>query len=453
MATQTTATQITLAQAIALSNTHAGWSKDITITAWHKEQQCYVHYSATLEQVTHHPYILASYVQQGIWSTFDIHTSVDQWIIIRGLNKATQELDTFTFPNRIPEAFPLTNKITNEWEWYAIFTDTELHSKCYTALESAAASHIMPVQRKAIAASLALQLDAVVQCPQTGISYTVALPTPSTAPFSMLHPLAIYANVKQLAQSYIKTGVKMETQLSAQVMAGMLITTLAEKGLCYCKEPIRANAFLASVDAVTLSYALRAFMSMTTTVHMPKLSLTLDTGTNESMQADKVLINYLRACRGETVNDAPAYIVASTTAKTKTTVRIYTDKVRQEFKTVRSATTNALALITKLEAMPSNKAVSTSYWTALRLDAKMLTYLSPKAKTAVIARIHANIAGSLESSELAKLFETTTSNNIQADLGTISMELQDTTPTTSKVSFSAALAKVIAKGTQGDSNE
>lgn len=356
-------------------------------------------------------------------------TPTVELVIIRGHNKSTQRLEDYVFQDKIPVDFNLASKIQNDWDWYHMFRDTELRAKAYTAKEANAIRCIRSQAHARKEEHITLQAQQILTCPTTGIQWRCELPCPMELDIQMLHPFAMYENVDKALTAYYKKGIKPESCLDDQVLAGMLLTVLRHQQVLVCKDVLLANQFLAHATSETLSYAVRYFYSCRSMQYAPQLSLHLaDTrdlwigaGKGIHSQAETLLLNYIRACRGESVTDSPQH----TTARTrKTTVKVYTDKVVGQYKGASKDRVSASALVDTLAKSPANSAVPRAYWNSLRMDIKMLVYLTPVAKAKAIASIHATLAASEESVALAKLFETSNTDAIQDDLLSVTHSIQ-----------------------------
>lgn len=360
----------------------------------------------------------------------------------------------YMFVDVIPQEMAdiLAYAIKYVWDWYIITNSTPNQPSSFTHKEVQATQNIQIVRRNTVhkQASIKLEKEQLVICPITGISYICQLPAPARLQLSIQSPLASYDAVRTLIQSYYKTGVKMESELEPQVLAGMLLTILRYKRLlpdAAIKDTKKANLFLQQATPHVLSYAVRYFYSLASTIGKPCLSLTLEDDTclrsyglfqpnkdGYSKESEIFILNYIRACKGETVKER--YILpASTSVKIlpanltgvigkgfsnksvgigseKVKAKIYTDKVKQQVIQAKDASTEGIQLLGKLPMLAGNGLFAQQ----LKGQILMIQFLSLDARQQVRQRIIANWPSNQDAHRLADLFHTLDTKAVEDDL-------------------------------------
>ena len=371
--------------------------------------------------------------------------------------------EQYAFPRAIPHAMAdmFATAITHVWDWYLIYNTCEVAPEAFTQEQTVALENIRHVKRNRIheKAYITLHEEQIVICGKTGISYCVRLSAPSALQLETLHPVAIYSNVANVMQTYIKRGMRLESQLEPQVLAGMLLTILKHKDLLVMKDAKKANLFLQQATVETLSFAVRYFYNLPSVLGKPRLSLMLEDTQHvlDSMwkvpltekqkhqqEAELFILNYVRACKGETVEERHIQrIVKPLHAKDTLKVKIYTDTVKQERKQVQAAKVDAKALLNRLPVLTLEDSLTVS-WVNSQLS--MLQFLNDDARKNTATRILSTWSMFDSAQELADVFTQTTSKTLEDDLLSFSHTVdKEAGKIIGKVDFASLLGNAHAK--------
>lgn len=361
-------------------------------------------------------------------------------IHIKARNKAGQ-LESYSFNKAISHdmASILSTAIEHVWDWYTIYNTCPINASLFTKKQTLALQDIQRVKKNKTneRAYILLHEEQVVICNQTGISYAVRLPVPSKLLLDTIHPLAIYGNVETVIQSYFKSGIKLETELQPQVLAGMLITTLRHKDMLVCKDIKKGNLFLQQATGATLSYALRYFYNLPSGQYKPRLSLNLEDSNEvlenmwkvpltelqkQSQEAEIFILNFIRACKGESVQDRNIIPASDrVSGNTKVHAKVYTDTVRQSGKMVKVLKQDAVSLLKQLPVDGMEVSLTVS-WLSGQLS--MLAFLSDKARKETAAKILGTWQSNEVAMKLAQLVQGATTKAIEDDLLSFSQQIE-----------------------------
>lgn len=347
-------------------------------------------------------------------------------------------METYYFSEIIPFFFSqhLKDFKAHVWDWMCIYNNVQLDSKAYTATELEATKNIKRKKknREHEQAYITLHEQTTVTCEETGITYNVNLPIPQVAQaykaanLSTLHPLAFFKNVEDVIRQYYKTGIRLESELDAQVLAGMLLTILKQKNLVICKDYPKANIFLQNATKGTLAYAVRYFHNLPSSLHLPALSLYLDDSVfiniildsaplsamqKKQQQAEFMILNYIKACKGESTIDETAHIRIETKKDKKSKVRIYYDPAVKAHKQVKDDTRVALDLLDKIQKEAPHHNV---LFSLIKGQIKMLAFMSDKARGEIAHRIITSFPNNNNALVLSQIFSETDTKDIENDL-------------------------------------
>lgn len=282
-------------------------------------------------------------------------------------------------------------------------------------------------------ASTTVPLDPAceVRCSATGIVYIAALPTlPGTA-LSVPHPFAVAENVRTVFAQYRIAGTEPRDVLSANVLAGAVITILHSLSLLSLGTTSieRANAYLANAGRATLSELLTHLLRISGTPSLPALSLADihiedtrldgegDANFVSQTPAAKRLRDYIRTCIGYSA--APIQRT-QTKEKPKQTIRVYSDKARAEFKRSKEAKREGATLVTLLTKAHAPE--HAAFLSELRNAVDAIAYLSISARGTLAARLEDTFKDDANAQKLAALLVSATTEHLSSDLLTFTQE-------------------------------
>lgn len=385
---------------------------------------------------------------------------------IKALNRHG-ELETYNIVGSIssnPGMFALVRwaNSSKHWTWFEAFTDfqaLDAANKAKAWREASKAQQIVkPARRNREHEKcyITLHEEITVTCEDTGISYTVRLPIPTALNASLnlpvLHPLAFAENVQTIMQRYSKHGVRIETELEAQVLAGMLLTILRSKNLLICKDAPKANMFLQAATRETLGFAVRWFYGRPSVVNFPALALQLDDASRirevmrdvplspqqkATQEAEVFILNYIKACKGESNKDEAAHIHIQPSKKEQKKVRVYTDLVVQQVKDSQKASKTGENLLAKLVSQHPGQ--HNLMFGQIKTTLKILAFASSKLREDIARKLRDTFPGNEAASELAVMFAAIKQDAIEDDLlsftQTIKAEVQDFQATKGRMKF------------------
>lgn len=377
-------------------------------------------------------------------------------IVIKALSK-NNGIETYTLWGELKDnpGFVAASKILMQkgaWVWMEKVQDSTMPPKQYD-LSPAGAKHYngneCPVaikrfrhDRQHRSVNIKLCEYTTVTCEETGISELVRLPIPSALNESLnlptQNPLAFPENVRTLLRHYNKSGIRIEQELQPQVLAGVLLTVLRSKGLLICHDAPKANAFLRCAKPETLGHAIRYFWYSSSGVGMPGLSVNLedqkrvssvlagvDMSEDERREqlADYFILNYLRACRGESTANDPSHIVFTPSRKNQTkTVRVYTDPVQAQAKKAQLDAGLGKNLVTALRSQFPGQ--HTLLLQNVENTLKILAMASQKLRYDIAAKLRSVFPENENAAKLASIFQSVKSDAIEDDLFSFSQSLK-----------------------------
>jgi len=366
-------------------------------------------------------------------------------VILKARRRTDKVIETYIFNNNIPFYFAqyLQYWQATRWDMLVTYNNSELSSKSYTAVEELATKNVKHRKRNREheQAYIVLHEEATITCEETGISFVCRLPVPATSQaakainLSILHPLAFFDNVQAVLRQYYKTGIRLERELEPQVLAGMLLTIWKHKNLLICKDYARANMFLSAATKQTLSFAVRYYHNLPSTLMMPAISLYLDDSAviksvlrnvplsslqKAQQEAELFILNYIKACRGESQTDEVGHIKP---AKQSAKVKLYSDPSLQQHKLVKSKATQAIELLDTITKAQADKSAHSLLFVIIRQNIKMLTYLSDKAKADLAHKIVTTFPNNNDALTLSRIFADIVTDKIEDDLLSFTQEL------------------------------
>lgn len=402
----------------------------------------------------------ASLLAQAVSETYGDRVDNERFqVYLKARRKADKVLETYCFNDGIPFYFARYLGLWSKERWDLVTVyNNGVNPASYTAQELTAAANIVRRKRNREHEHcyIVLHEENTVTCEETGISFTCRLPIPAqsqaapAANLSTLHPLSSFIVVEDVIRRYYKTGIRLEAELDSQVLAGMLITILKHKGLLFCKDYVKANLYLQAATPATLSYAVRYFHNLPSTLGMVGLALNLEdrqvirnilkrSGLSEQQQAQQQaevqLLNYMKAVKGESYTDDPA--IAQPKPKDKAKVRLYSDPVVSQSKNVKAKMQQASLLLSKLD-----KSAHPMLFELLRTSIKNLVFLSDKVKQDVAQRLVTAFPGNDQAFELSRIFADIATDKLEDDLLTFTQQIEhDKQPAKkTKLSFAALIA-------------
>ena len=287
-----------------------------------------------------------------------------------------------------------------------------------------------------------LHEQVTVTCVETGISFSCQLPLPEKLNLEVLHPLSFFSNVQSVIRSYSNKGIFLESELSNQVLSGMLLTILRHKKLLVCHDYVKANLCLQRVKLETLSKALRFFSSLPSTLDMPQLHLVPEAMydfhsvpislSKEQIIADRtelMILNFIKVCKGEVEgeNRIAGTILKTRKEKAGAKVRLYGGNADIEHRQALSREKLAQKLLEKLMHLHPVPFVSQAFYSLLEARIEAFIYLGTEKRTETANQILERFNGSEHikiAKELAALFATTKTETLENSLFTFSQELE-----------------------------
>jgi hypothetical protein len=278
-----------------------------------------------------------------------------------------------------------------------------------------------------------------VTCSETGISFSCQLPIPGKLNLEVIHPLSFYSNVRDVIRTYSNQGIFLESELSAQVLSGMLLTILKHKKLLICHDYVQANLCLQHAKIQTLSSAVRYFNGISSSLSMPQLHLIPEaiydffhapiSLTKEQIIADRVEVmiqNFIKVCKGESEGETR---IAGTILKTKqekigAKVKIYGGNIDIEHRQALGREKLGKQILAKLQTLFPVPTFSQAFYDMLysKLDAFM--FLGTEKRVEISKQIVEKFGEHKLGRQLAELFATTKTETMELGLTTFSQELE-----------------------------
>lgn len=265
-------------------------------------------------------------------------------------------------------------------------------------------------------------------CVETGITVKIQATCNGVSKLPFVHPLSYEENIREIFSKYAKEGKSTE-ELPANILAGCFIAFLRSEDLLLCKNPIDVNKYLSNASQKKLSFILRWFLARRSFQDFPKLSL-LDlhlhhdwykpTSQKELPDAEIVLENYLRVCQGEKVNGSH-YIAIP---EKKKTVKVFTDKVKQESKDYMEAQSDAKFYLQLIEKEFGGLSLAKPLLARIKTAITALSFLSESNKQKIAKDISETFSGFEPAAELAMIFRKTSTEAIQEDLLTFTQSME-----------------------------
>lgn len=313
-------------------------------------------------------------------------------------------------------------------------------------------------------AHIILDRETTTTCTETGISYTVRLPTLYGTHLTTLHPLARIENCLELIRQCAMHGVYLNARYERQVLAGMLITILRNRGLLRCKDNIAGNLFLQRARGNILSLALNFLSELTSwrgfpsfsllDVQRQELDLKLRNGGTDNPNAAKSLVelqilNWIRDCEAVQESVKKADEVQKRKAKS---IRVYTDPIKREEKTNKDMQSVIRTHFLALEKLP-NANVTTL--TKLRFNIKTAEFVKTEQRTKIATWIRETWKDNADANAIAIAISGIENKATIEDLATLSDDLasdhngHDVLPTTpKKLNLLGILANKLGQGKQ-----
>lgn len=366
------------------------------------------------------------------------HQSPD-WTEIKAKSAASGLIESYRLAGSIsqnPGFYAFFNYANSKrlWQYVEVFTswqERQEQEKLRKVEPTTPTVKHLRKNRQHERAYIVLHEEQTVTCEDTGISYTVRLPIPTAINdvlnLPVLHPLAFYENVRMLMQQYQRTGLRIEQELEAQVLSGMLLTVLRHRNLLICKDAPRANTFLRAATLNTLGYALRFFYQRTSTLGYPALAMHLEDSARikdafkhielsdaekATQEAELFILNYIKACKGESTADEAAHIQIKPSKHAK--VKVYSDTVVSQTKLAQAGEKQGLVFLAKLvSAYPGQH---TLMFDRIKQTLKMLAFASEKVRKDIAARLRETFPSSSDAIELAAIFAAIKQDAIEDDL-------------------------------------
>ena len=278
-----------------------------------------------------------------------------------------------------------------------------------------------------------------VTCTETGISFSCQLPVPDKLNLEVLHPLSFYSNVQETIRAYSKKGIYLETELTAQVLAGMLLTILRHKKLIVCRDYVKANLCLQKIKVENLSFSVRFFNSLPSAVSLPQLHLIPEalydfynapiSLTKEQIIADRteiMLHNFIKVCKGDTEGETriAGTILKTRNEKSNAKVRIYGGNADIEHRQATGREKLGKQILVKLQTKYPVPFHSQVFYDMLysKLDAFM--YLGTEKRIEISRQIIESFGEDKLGKELANIFATTKTETMELSLSSFSHELE-----------------------------
>lgn len=385
---------------------------------------------------------------------------------IKARDKSTHEILSIPcYEDVPPQYYPMLRYCNAHiWDWYEIIPSAQKqviaqHSDAGPEHRGDGMLEIKRRKRNRVHEKLYIYLheEQTVTCEETGISFKCALPAPASLNLAYVHPLAHFQNVQDVMKAYKRSGIRLEQELEAQVLAGMLLTMLRNRNLLLCKDAPKANLFLSAASKDILAYAVRWFYSRTSTIGFPALSLYLEDTQRiaevqqgikhlspqqiASQNAETFIIKYMQACRGESVLDEAAHIKLAP-SKEQRKVKIYTDNLVQQHKAAERKGKDGNALLGRLvSAYPGQYSL---LFTSIKTNLKGLAFLSEKFRMQVASKLRDTFPANSDAIELAEIFAHVEQNAIEDDLESFTQSIKkDVTEfKRMKVDFMSKIKKV-----------
>lgn len=277
--------------------------------------------------------------------------------------------------------------------------------------------------------ALKLSTHTLCVCEETGIEFAVELPHPTYAGFTMLHPFAIWDNVKDFIKTYQKHGLPFG-KLENQVLAGMLLTTLKHKQFLASRNYVLVNQRIRQCNKNTLISALNYFHRASSRIGLPMINLEAEGS------PDFQIIQYMKICRGEDETVQVHHIQES--KRNKISVKVYQTASQRQTAEIKQETKSALFLLEKLhKAMPEVKQVAVSQ---IKERLQRLAVLSDKGKDALVKDVRNLFHGHELADTLSLLILSIDNSAIAADALSFSQEFEiEQQPTNGPVDFMAML--------------
>lgn len=277
-----------------------------------------------------------------------------------------------------------------------------------------------------------------VVCVETGYSFKCELPDALTG-LPTIHPISFDYNVREIVKTLLRNGQKLENELSQSALAACIITILKSENLTACKNPIAANNFLSTAPAESLASFLRWITSQKSTINFPKLSL-LDLHLNHlwfrkaedrnKPEAELLLRTYRRACSEPEYKPATYRITPEAYAKA---IKVFTDKVKQENKELKEAKSEGLEYLKALEAEFGG--LVGEKLSKFRKAFKALAFLSVENKNNIAQEIRETFPGIPSAVNLANIFKQISTEALQNDMLSFTMQQPKEKSKPQKVNF------------------
>lgn len=287
---------------------------------------------------------------------------------------------------------------------------------------------------------LRLNTHTLCTCPETGIQFSVALPSPLSSNMPLLHPLWTFSNCEAYIKAYQRIGEPI-AKFDAQVLAGLLITILRHKGFSVCRDAFAANKRLRLVNKKTLTQAISYFMRSQKRDKQPQFNLLADCEPTEQ------LLGFMSICKGEDESITVHHMLVEKTHTIK--ARVYSTDQEKEYAQVRTDIKDCLHVLSCI-AKDKSIDISEQAVKAFEYRIKALATMSDNAKQKLADDITSVCSEDNQYNKAIRLLIFSTSTNaLQKDLLSFSQELDSelTEWKAGKVDF-MALLKQVKKDTQ-----
>jgi hypothetical protein len=252
-----------------------------------------------------------------------------------------------------------------------------------------------------IETSLHLHTHIECVCQDTGIIWAASLPCPMPFKAEMTHPLATLGNVERFIQAYQRTGQPVSA-LHENVLAGMLITLLRYKNWMYCRDSVKANHRLQTVNKKSLTYAISYFYNAEARVEKITPLPIINLLENSQEDITQQLLSFINICKGKDNTIELRHIQPS---KKNPSVNVYvrTSKAAQESVTLRKTIKTINSTISSWFDKTQATAIQKQQYTTIYQQVKMLGVITDEQKTILVQDIKTLFNDTIETQAIATL--------------------------------------------------
>jgi hypothetical protein len=352
-----------------------------------------------------------------IASMQEIEQFIDDMTGLSTINRVNNSLQSFRPKALNPSLKPEKIVFSDPFIERQVFpVQTEINSTKYRMIKDPVKvkhSKTVPFNGvKNIVPPLVLNTETMCMCAQTGISFSVFLPSPIGTGFTLTHPFVHYSNVVEFISSYQKHGKDMGG-LESQVLAGMLITVGRHKGYIQAKNSILANSNLQSCSNALLLRALNYFYHKGNNNGFYPI-LSLDNLSDPSF----AILQHIKICEGE---DTSLTIRTLSTAKKTLRARIYTDKNKQQFTQANADIKSAKHILEGLRKKFKEE-VSAAVFENIETQLDGIIFVTEKRKKEICQFIWDVFNGDEGAKSIIILLRSIETDAVESDLLTMSME-------------------------------